>query len=69
MAAVMHRVDRPRKGKSAAPTTDEAESSAPPAFAEGSPRYYDPGTRISPARVSDCIDRIFGDAPRLGSTT
>ena len=26
----------------------------------------DPGTRVSPKVISDCIDRIFGDAPRLG---
>jgi len=30
-------------------------------------RNYDPGTRISAERISACIDRIFGDAPRLGS--
>jgi hypothetical protein len=45
------------------PKVEDSEPTAP----EREIRDRDPGTRISPERISACIDRIFGDAPRLGS--
>jgi len=36
-----------------------------PVFDDRTPTWKDPGTRIDPARFAACLDRIFGDGPRL----
>ena len=40
---------------------------APPAREPEKTLHRDPGQRIPQARIDACIDRIFGDAPRLGA--
>jgi hypothetical protein len=41
------------------------EDDLPASSNDRPPVWRDPGTYIGPERVSACIDRIFGDGPRL----
>lgn len=52
----------PKKNRAAAPQPAEEA----PAADERPVFHRDPGTRVSQERIDACIDRIFGDAPRLG---
>ena len=59
MAGSGHRASR----KPSAPEP-AAEPEGPPQKARYDSRFGpDPGTRISPKRISDFIDRVFGDGP------
>jgi len=42
---------------------------APPRDERPPPKWRDPGTRISEARIDAVIERIFNDGPRLGTLT
>jgi hypothetical protein len=60
------RGERPSRKKPVR-TTPEAEA-APPED-DRKPTWRDPGQRIPQSRIDACIDRIYGDAPRLGALT
>jgi hypothetical protein len=51
------------------PIAAPAAYAAPPAYEPDKSLHRDPATWISPERISACIDRIYGNAPRLGAAS